>query len=233
MLKNYFILCVALVMALIGLALWWRSRNRDPKIYDAKSAWMRAGLYFCACFILSWATGALSAVLSAPLATPENLADPAWIAFTALCFIVEFVGYYLIWPKGTLTHGRELHLPTILLFGWLWGISEAQLFLSVWAVTDWLIASKLIVAIVTFIILSAFIGLWHALYWDIYVAPEHNIAEWNSRKVLFAHIPNLVVTLTYLAVYGNFGMFILFQTFSLLGSTYFMRFPPFREVKAG
>ena len=31
---------------------------------------------------------------------------------------------------------------------------------------------------------GTFLGLWHALYWDRKVAPEHNIEAWNLRKVL-------------------------------------------------
>jgi hypothetical protein len=76
-------------------------------------------------------------------------------------------------------------------------------------------------------VISAFLGLWHQFYWDIYVAPEHNILEWNIKKVLLAHIPNIVITLTYLSLYGNSGVFVLCQTFALVASTYFMRFPPF------
>jgi hypothetical protein len=59
------------------------------------------------------------------------------------------------------------------------------------------------------------------------VTPEHNIVEWNGRKVLLAHTPNLIATLTYLTLHGNMGIFILLQTIALLSSTYFMHFPPF------
>lgn len=67
---------------------------------------------------------------------------------------------------------------------------------------------------------------------SVVVAPEHNLAEWNTRKMLFAHLPNLVCTLAYLAAYGNGGMFVLFQTVALLGSTYFMRFPRYLAASA-
>lgn len=222
---------LALGALAFGLALaarlWSRSRAL-PAGYHAELAWLRAGLYFGACWLVSWAAGVLPALLDNPLAFPDQLADPGWLAFTALCIAVEIVGYYVIWPRGTLTHGRAVHWPSVMAFGLLWGVSEGQLFLSVWAVAERFIPSRALVAVVTFVVLSAFIGLWHALVWDIHVAPAHNLAEWNARKVLFAHIPNLVCTLAYLAVYGNGGMFVLFQTVALLGSTYFMRFPPFR-----
>lgn len=213
------------LILLLAARLWQRSRGRNPKIYSVELGWLRAGIYFAACFLISWYAGVLPRLLSQPWATAAQLQDVGWWAFTALCLLVEFVGYYIIWPRGTLTHGRALHWPTVLVFGLLWGLSEGQLFVSVWAVAQMFTNNPLIVGIVTFVVLSAFIGLWHALYWDIYVAPEHNIAEWNGRKVLFAHIPNLVITLIYLAVHDNWALMVLFQTVALLGSTYFMRFP--------
>lgn len=195
--------------------------------YNVRHAWLRAFAYFAMCFALSWVTGVLPKLLTAPLVTGENLSNISWLGFTLLCFAVEYVGYYIIWRKGTLTHGRELSWLTVIVFGGLWGLSEGQLFLSVWAIIGWFTTSKIAIGLITFFIIATFLGLWHSLYWDIYVAPEHNIAEWNLRKVLFAHIPNLLVTLTYFGFYENAGMFVLFQTFSLMGSTYFMRFSPF------
>lgn len=195
--------------------------------YNPRIAWAQAGLYFVACFALSWATGVLPTLLSQPLATAAQMQSPAWLAFTALCFAVEYIAYVLIWPRGTLTHGRKLYWPAVLIFGLLWGVSEGQLFLVIWTVARRWLASPMWAALVAFVVISAFLGLWHALYWDIRVAPEHNLPEWNGRKVLFAHIPNLIVTLTHLHFYGNAGLFVLFQTFSLMASTYFMRFPPF------
>lgn len=201
------------------------------RAYNPRAAWLQAGLYFGACFALSWATGVLPAVLSQPLATPANLQDPIWLAFTALCIAVEYIAYVLIWPRGTLTHGRKLHWPALLTFGLLWGLSEGQLFLVIWTVAHHWLASPLWAALAALGVISMFLGLWHALYWDIHVAPEHNIPAWNGRKVLFAHLPNLIVTLTYLHLYNNAGLFVLFQTFSLMASTYFMRFPPFWGVE--
>jgi hypothetical protein len=226
LLANLLALIALALSIMLGVRLWGRSRAL-PSGYNAELAWLRAGLYFCACFLISRATGVLPALLGNPLATAEQLADPNWLAFTALCFAVVFTGYYMVWPRGTLTHDRVLHWPAVISFGLLWGVSEGQLFLSVWAIAERFVTSRVIVAIVTFLALSAFIGVWHARFWDLHIAPEHNLAEWNARKVLFAHFPNLVVTLTYLAVYGNLGIFVLFQTLALFGSTYFMRFPPY------
>ncbi len=195
--------------------------------YSQCRAWMRAVVYFAACFSIAHFSGALGLVLRQPLASAENLRDVRWLLFTFLCAAVEIWGYVYLWPRGTLTHGRQLYWSVVLTFGLLWGLSEGLLFLSVFVLASKFIASKIVVWLAVFTVLSLFLGLWHQFYWDIYIAPEHNIPEWNIKKVLYAHIPNIVITLTYLSLYGNAGIFVLCQTFALAASTYFMRFPPF------
>lgn len=218
---------VLAVLALLVLGLLVRRRGRDVRVYDAKLAWLRGGIYFCICILLASASGSLDWVLSHPLASSAHLADPGWILFTAGCVAILFVGYFLVWPRGTVSHGRPLNLLAVVLFGGLWGLSEALLFVSVWFwIAQW-VEPTWLVAILAFVVISAFNGLWHQFYWDLYVAPDHNIIAWNGRKVLFAHVPNLLVTLTYLALYQNFGIFVIFQAVVLLSSTYFMRFPGF------
>jgi len=195
--------------------------------YSPRRAWLRATVYFAACFVIAHFTGALASVLGQPLASMENLHDARWILFTLLCIAVEIWGYVYLWPRGTLTHGRQLYWSVVLTFGLIWGLSEGLLFLSVFVLALKFIASKFLVWLIAFLVIGTFIGLWHQFYWDIYVAPEHNILEWNLRKVLFGHTPNIVITLAYLTIYGNAGIFVLCQAFALLASTYFMRFPPF------
>ncbi len=77
----------------------------------------------------------------------------------------------------------------------------------------------------TIVALSAFVGLWHAVYWDVHVSPTHNIIEWNIRKVLLAHNPNLILTSIYVTAWENLGLFVLLQAVALLGSTLAMPFP--------
>ena len=202
-------------------------KRLSTNTYNIRLAWMHAAVYFAVCFLAAYSTGALQKVLGEPLAVHEQLADINWISFTLLCIGVEIWGYVYIWPKGTLTHGRKLYWSVVFTFGVLWGLSEGFLFLSVFMLAEKLTASRLLAWLVSFIVISTFLGVWHQFHWDINVAPEHNIAEWNSKKVLFAHVPNLLVTLTYLSIHGNAGIFVLCQTFALAASTYFMRFPPF------
>lgn len=195
--------------------------------YNPRHAWMRAAVYFAACLGIAYFSGALDLVLSNPLASAENLQDTRWILFTLLCIVIEIWGYVYWWPKGTLTHGRQLYWSVVLTFGVLWGLSEGLLFLSIFVLVSKFIVSKFLVWLVSFLVIGTFIGLWHQFYWDIYVAPEHNILEWNAKKVLFGHMPNIIITLAYLTIYENAGIFVLCQAFALVASTYFMRFPPF------
>ena len=227
--EDYFSLLVAVVLTLLIIRLQTEKKNRAVTGYDPRLAWYRAGIYFCACFLASWGTGVFKTLTRAAWITPENITSLSWLGFSALCLAVVITGYAYVWPKGTLSHGRSLHLLTVIGFGFLWGISEGQLYLSFWAIPEKFGLPVVWVAIIAFTLISIFNQSWHSLYWDIHVAPEHNIVEWNGKKVMFAHIPNLVCCTVYLAVTGSAGMFVVFQTVALISSTYFMRFPHFND----
>jgi hypothetical protein len=203
--------------------------KQDSSGYSPRLAWIRGGIYFTSGFILSILTGVLPMLISKPIATAEQLSNFYWWLFTLLCVGVIYFAYFYLWPRGTLTHGRELHLPQVLFFGLFWGLGEGQVFLSAWAVTEKFIGNVWLTTLVTFLIVGTFKGLWQSQYWDIHVAPEHNIPEWNLKKVLFGHIPNLICTLSYLAVFGNALIFLLLQTAGLMYMTYRMRFPAIND----
>ncbi len=202
--------------------------------YRSGRAWLLAGIYFAACLAVSAAAGVLPAILSTPLIPPQDLANPAWVAAAVLCLVVVIVGYWVIWPRGTETHGRRLQPGAVILFGLLWGISQGQLFAAIWNVADRLVAPPWLVVLISFLVIATFQGLWHSRFWDIHVSPPHNIEAWNLRKVLFVHIPNLLVTLSFLTLFHSLGMFVLFQTVALVGSAWLYalstappRLPPF------
>lgn len=220
---DYFLF--ALFAFLLILVFTLQNQKRSISGYHPRLAWIRGGIYFTSAFILSILTGVLPALISKPIATTEQLSNLYWWLFTLLCFGVIYFAYFYLWPRGALTYGRSLHLPSVLIFGLLWGLSEGQIFLSVWSVAEKFIPSPWLVALTSFLIIGTFKGLWQSQYWDIHVAPEHNIPEWNASKVLFGHIPNLLCTLSYLAVFGSALIFLLFQTAGLMYSAYYMRFP--------
>lgn len=175
--------------------------------------WVRAGIYFAVCLLI----GSVSGVL------PDAVGDPdPWAV--AGCLLLEVVAYGVIWPIGTFTQDRPRDWVSPA-FGLVWGLCEAQLLLSGYVLVEQLGLGKPATVGLAFVLLSAFQGVWHALYWDIKVAPEHNDPAWNLRKVLLCHVPNLLATLGFYAVSGSALWFVLFQTVSLTLSSMAMRFP--------
>jgi hypothetical protein len=218
-----------LLAALLALALVyrWRRRAVDDGVYHPALAWLRAGLYFCACWIVAALSGALDAVVAAPLASAAQRADPWWWLLTGICTAVIAFGYGLIWPRGTFTDGRRRHSLLSLAFGSVWGISQGLLFVSFWLLIAATGLEPVWVAVLSYLAIGGYNGFWHRFVWDIHVSPPHNYTEWNAHKVLFCHTPNLLVCLCYLALYGNFGVFVLLQGLALALSAYAMRFPAF------
>lgn len=224
---DYFLFALFAILLILVFTLQTQKRNITD--YHPRLAWIRGGIYFTSGFILSILTGVLPTLINKPVATPENLTTPRWWMFSLLCAAVIYWAYFILWAKGTLTHGRSLHLPSVLTFGLLWGLSEGQIFLSVWSMAEKFIPDPWLVALTSFVVIGAFKGLWQSQYWDIHVAPEHNIPEWNLKKVLFGHVPNLLCTLSYLAAFGNALIFLLLQTAGLMYMTYRMRFPAIND----
>lgn len=220
---DYFLF--ALSGLLLFLTITLQTQRRRITGYSPRLAWIRGGIYFTSGFVLSILTGVLPALVSKPIANFDQVSNLYWWLFTLLCIGVIYFAYFYLWPRGTITHGRELHLPQVLFFGLFWGLGEGQVILSAWAVTEKFVSNVWLTALVTFLIVGTFKGVWQSQYWDIHVAPEHNIPEWNLKKVLFGHIPNLICTLSYLAVFGNALFFLLLQTAGLMYMTYRMRFP--------
>jgi nucleoside recognition membrane protein YjiH len=220
---DYFL--VILIGILIFLIIQLQNKKRGITTYNVHLAWIRGGIYFASCFIISILTGVFQTLISKPIATSENISNPIWWGFTLLCIAIIYFAYFILWRRGTLTHGRELHVPSVLTFGLLWGVSEGQLILSIWSIVEKYLSNVWVVGIVSFLIISTFKGLWQSQYWDVYVSPEHNIPEWNLKKVLLGHVPNLIFTLSYLAIFGNSLIFLIFQTTGLMICAYYMHFP--------
>ena len=152
-----------------------------------------------------------------------------WVLFGAM-FLIVGVGYWVIWPMGTQTHGRRRSLPASVSFGVLWGASEGVLYVALWSVLRDLVSSDWMVVAAGYLVVSVFKALWHPLFWDVRVSPIHNIESWNVTKILVVHTPNLLVSFTFLTLYEAGGVFVLAQIVAVVGSTVFMRFPsPFDE----
>jgi len=176
--------------------------------------WRRALAWFAVCL----AASALSGVLA-------DLGDTdAALLPTLGALAVVAVAYGVVWPIGTFTLDRPRD-PVSTGFGIAWGFFEGQVLLSGYLLVDRLGLDRGWTVLLAFLLLSAFQGAFHALWWDLRVAPEHNDPAWNLRKVLFCHVPNLAVSLTHYAVYGSAFWFVAFQVVALGLSARAMRFP--------
>ena len=208
-------------LALLGCLV---ALQRQPA-EDGVRRWLRAGAYFGGCLVAAALTGVTDALLTGRPLGDGGLDDPVFLGALAGCVLLEVVAYGVVWPLGTYTLDRPRDLAAGIGFGSVWGLAEAQLLLSLWAVieqTGWRLG---LVALASFVLMSALQGGWHALYWDRHVAPEHNDPAWNLGKVLLCHVPNLAATLTLLAVYRAPLLFVLLQTLALVLSCCAMRFP--------
>lgn len=145
---DYFLFALFLILLILTLTL--QTQKRSITDYNPRLAWIRGGIYFASCFILSIFTGVFSTLISKPIVTQENLSNPIWWAFTLVCVSVIYFAYFIIWRRGTLTHGRELHKPSVFIFGLLWGLSEGQLMLSIWAIVEKFSSNIFIIGIVMF-----------------------------------------------------------------------------------
>lgn len=216
---------VGLVLStLVGLWLW-RFRRHPWDIYYPRLAWLRAGIYFCCCYLLAYFSGAMQLLVSSPIATPDQLADRNWILFTAGVYAFILAAYTGVWVYFTPVFERRRHTLVSGLFGFLWGSSSGQLFLSVWLLVGRLGMPEWGTWIVTFLLLGAWQPNWHSIYWDHYIAPEHDTPLTQKIKALGCHIPNLAIGLTHLTLYDNYFIFVSAQVLACVSAAVGMRFP--------
>ena len=220
---------VAAALAVTAIVLVVQLRRRPDArpwtAYSAKPAWLRAGIYFCVCWLLSWASGGLELLLTAPVVTAEQVSSAAWWAYTVFAYAFIGVAYGVVWVRYTVLFDRPRTPAWSALFGVLWGLSSGQLFLAVWLFADDAGLSEPVAWVVTWLLLGAWQPNFHSVYWDHYIAPEHDTPLTQKVKALGCHIPNLVITLTYLALWDNALIFVSFQVIACTAAAVGMRFP--------
>jgi hypothetical protein len=227
--EDYLVLAVMLLAAVLGqLFIVLRGRHAE-NVHSPPLAWLRATLYFSVVLVISWATGVLHVLVRSPLVGPGNVGEPAWRWLTGLWLIALAWGYLYWWPRGTLTHGRRLYPLTQFAFGLAWGFSSGQLTLILWALIEDFGFARWLTAVSVFLLLSVYGQIYQSGWWDIHVSPPHNVRATNAGKVLFAHMPFLVIALTHFALFGDALLFVAFHALALAFSTVAMRFPPFWE----
>jgi hypothetical protein len=222
-------LFIAIAAVCIGLTLAFiyntRYRSLPWDIYYPKLAWMRAGMYFSFCYTLSYLTGGMELILSSPVFTAEQLANPNWVFFTAGVTIFIVVAYAGVWSYFTPVFRRKKNILVSAAFGFLWGSSSGQLFLSVWLLSNHLPLPAWGSAVTAFLILAAWQPNWHNIYWDHYIAPEHDTPMTQVIKASCCHIPNLTIALIYLTLYENYLIFVLAQVVACTSAGIGMRYP--------
>ena len=229
---NIFALFITILMCI--LFVYYRRNYRTPEIQELEltqfvpmAAWLRAGILFCLLYLISWATGVKEAILTNPIATEEQLADPIWWAWVVGLFAFILFAYWGIWARYTIRFDRKLDLIPQIVYGLLWGSAFGQLFLSLWHI------SKIIgpnwatwqTWLLTYVLITICQWFLMDMYWDVYISPEHDSPKSIKLKVPLTHIPNMTLCLTFFALYENYAIFIVLQTLALTGASIFMRMP--------
>lgn len=224
---DIFAALVAVLMALLLIVYLARHRHHPVERFVPLAAHLRASIFFCFCYLLSWATGTLEALLSEPLYSAEQLASGWWRGWVIGMTVFILVAYWVIWARFTIRFDRKLDLIPQVLFGLLWGSAFGQLFLSFWHIfalisPNW---ANWQLWLATYAWLSIWQWLIMDMYWDIYISPEHDTAYSITLKVPTTHIPNVTLGLTFFALYENHLIFIALQCLALVGCTVAMRMP--------
>jgi hypothetical protein len=224
-LNDYFAIGFFIALIVLQIRLLQRRRGHDPKVYSPALAWLRASSYFCLAYLIGWGSGVIDSVLAKPLFSDEQLHNPLWLALTAACFVVILFGYLRIWKVGTFNDGRIYRWWLTPWYGIAWGFAQASIFMSIWAGIELFGWPLWISGLVAYFAIGGYNGCWQQFYWDIYVSPPHNEKAFNTRKVLLAHTPNLIITMIYIALFGNLGIYFILQGIALGISASILRFP--------
>jgi hypothetical protein len=224
-----FITCYIITVATLGIAMiivyLKKYKGLSTDIWKPGAAWIRALIYFSFCNIFIAVSGTLEQTLIQPLFTFDQLSNPFWILYCSTCFTYIFLAYWVLWSRMTLTFNRRYYIGSEIIFGVLWGFSTGGILLSFYHL--WTLTGALSGIIYLFSFVS--MGIWQYFiqdyFWDIYVSPEHDTPKSIKIKILVCHIPNIAICLGFLTIWNNYAMFIILQTFALIASAIFQKFP--------
>lgn len=225
MLIPIFITCFVIFGGVMIGIYMIKYRRLPIDIWKPGAAWTRALIYFSFCNIFTAISGTLEQIFRRPLFTAEQISSLFWIFYVIFCFIFVFIAYVIIWPRSTLNFDRRYYLGSEIVFGIIWGFSTGGILLSfyhLWSLTG-------IPPWVTYILSFSCIGVWQyfiqAYFWDIYVSPEHDTPKSILIKTFACHIPNALISLSFLAIWGNYAIFIFIYIIALLASAIGQKFP--------
>ncbi len=222
---DYFAALLAITFIALAIIYDVRFRNVPWDIYRPKAAWLRAGIYFCCCYLLSYLSGGMQLILDSPVFTTAQLNNPGWVRFTLGLYGFILIAYAGVWSYFTPVFERPKNPLISALFGFLWGSSSGQLFLAVWLIVGKAGLPDWGTWLATFAVLAAWQPNWHNIYWDHYIAPEHDTPMTQKIKALGCHIPNMAIALTWLTFYENYLLFVSLQVIACVSASLGMRYP--------
>jgi hypothetical protein len=200
-------------------------RKLPITVWKPEVAWIRASIYFSFCNIIIGVSGTLKQLLIRPFFTLEQISNVFWVIHAILCFVYVVFAYVFLWPRSTLTFDRKYYLGPEIAFGIIWGFSTGGFFLSLyhlWSLTGVPLWANFILGYVS-------CGIWQyfiqAYFWDIYVSPEHDTPKSIRIKTVACHIPNMLISMGFLAIWGNYTIFIIIFIIALTSTTIAQKFP--------
>jgi len=194
-------------------------------VWKPDIAWTRALIYFSFCNVIIAASGTLEQIFNNPLFTLEQASDPLWVTYLIICAIYVIIAYLIVWPRATLIFDRKYQPGSQIIFGVLWGFSTGGLLLSFYHL--WSLAGLVnwVNYFLTFLSISVWQYFIQAYFWDIYISPEHDTPKSILVKTFACHVPNVMLSLGFLTIWNNYGIFIIIFTIALISSTISQRFP--------
>jgi hypothetical protein len=220
-----YIICVAVFGGImIGIYIT-KYRKLPINVWKPGAAWNRAMIYFSFCNIFTAASGTLEQIFSRPIFTSGQISDGFWTFYTIFYFAFVFVAYVIIWPSNTLNFDRKYFVISEVVFGIVWGFSTGGILLSfyhLWSLTE---IQPWAIYIISFLCIALWQYFIQAYFWDIYVSPEHDTPKSILVKTFVCHMPNVLIGLGFLTLWGNYGIFIIIFIIALISSTISQRFP--------
>lgn len=189
-------------------------------------------MYSAACWVVATLAGTTSTVFTKAPATADQLANPRWWIFFTAAVITIVVAYGMVWRSNTLVFDRPRRWGAQIGFGLIWGSGSGMWLATLYVLADRTEWPRWGVWLLAFGLISVWQALWQDLFWDVYVAPEHDTPASIKLKVPATHIPNILVTLSFVVTYDNVAIFAALQGLALLLASLAMRMPSWNETIA-
>jgi hypothetical protein len=197
----------------------------NPTIYR----YLIAYAYFALIGAVAWKAAIIEKIITRPLGIIQDAGSEGfglWLAVTLAIQTFGVIAYWVAWPSWTNTHGRPYSVFSLIFMGIPWGITEGLVLILVVELCRFPFNNLWLVGIASFIISGpVFNSNFHSKFWDIYVAPSHNIVSTNVYKIVACHTPFSIATTCYLVYYQSYALIIVFLLSSMTGSVWGMRFP--------